>query len=133
MLRMSYSRLCNKEYEAKYKDIFGDITSYPLKLNGGGRQQDTKIKKFIYSELIMFTAYKVYNKEFTLDDLLVLFSGVHTNFIKVDDSIDKFIIQANTFLSSYADEWSKRSILTYFYFNQKDNNTKHMQLFKNRQ
>lgn len=130
MLRMNYTRLCNKEHESEYKKAFGDIILHPLKLNGGGRQQSTKIQNFIYAELLMFTAYKVYNKEFTLDELLVLFSGVHTNFINVDDSIDKFIIQSHTFLCSHGDEWNKRSIITHFYFKQRDHNTKKLQLFR---
>jgi hypothetical protein len=130
MLRMNYTRLCNKEHEVEYKRAFGDITDYPLNLNGGGRQQNTKIKTYIYAELLLFTAYKVYNREFTLDELLVLFSGIHTNFIDVDADVDKFIIQAHTFLSSHDDEWNKRSIITHFYFKQKDHNTKLLQLFK---
>lgn len=130
MLRMNYTRLCNKEHEVEYKKVFGDITDHPLKLNGGGLQQNTKMKTYIYAELLLFTAYKVYNREFTLDELLVLFSGVHTNFINVDAHIDKFIIQSHTFLSSHEDEWNKRSIITHFYFKQKDHNTKQLQLFK---
>ncbi|GEM_PF-5858326 len=130
MLRMNYTRLCNKENQSEYRKVFGDIIDYPLKLRGGGRQKDTKIKNFIYAELMMFTAHKVYDREFTIDELIVLFSGIHTSFIKVIEEVDKFIIQSHTFLSSYADEWNKRSLLTHFYFSQKDHNTRQMQLFK---
>lgn len=129
MLRMNYTRLSNREHESEYKKAFGDIVTHPLKINGAGRQQDNKIKTFIYAELLLFTAHKVYNREFTLDELLVLFSGVHTNFIHVDADMDKFIIQAHTFLASHMDEWNKRSIITHFYFMQKDHNTRRLQLF----
>lgn len=129
MLRMNFTRLCNTEHKLDYKDAFGEITDHPLKLKGGGRQQDAKIKVFIYSELLMYTAYKVYKRQFTIDEMLVLFSGVHTSFIDVDEETDRFIIHAHTFLSSHMDEWNKRSVLTHFYFKQKDHNTKKLQMF----
>lgn len=121
---MNFTRLCNSENEAEYARAFGDIVNHPFKLSGKSRQQETKIKNFLYSELIMFTAYKVYNRSFTIDELLVLFSGVHSNFIDIDVEKDKFLIQAHTFLASHVDEWNKRAVLTHFYFAQRDHNTK---------
>lgn len=130
MLRMNYTRLCNKTNEGEYKKAFGDISEYPSKLNGIGRQHDTKVKCFIYVELLMYVAYKVYNKDYTIDELLLLFSGIHRNFLNVDKNTDRFIIQAHTFLSSHADEWNKRSLITQFYFKQRDHNTRKLQMFK---
>lgn len=130
MLRMNFTRLCSKKYEDEYENAFGDIVKHPMKLSGKNRQQDTKINLFLYSELLMFTAYKVYERPFTIDEMLVLFSGVHCNFIDIDIKKDRFIIQAHTFLASHEDEWNKRALLTHFYFIQKDHNTKIIQMFK---
>lgn len=133
MLRYSYLRMSTDSEREKFVDIFGEITkttSESLKIRGGGRSQNLKINKFIYVELLLFTAYEIYKRPFSTDEVLLLFSTVHKMFIDTTKEQDKFIIHAHTFLNSFAEEWEKRILIHTFYFKQNDEIVKNSMLFK---
>lgn len=132
MLRYSYLRMSTDSERERFIDTFGDIaktTSDTFKIKGGGRGQNLKINKFIYVELLLFTAYKIYNRAFTIDEVLLLFSTVHKMFIDTTREKDKIIIHAHTFLNSFAEEWEKRILIQSFYFKQNDEIVKNSMLF----
>lgn len=73
MLRYSYLRMSSESEREIFIDTFGDIaktTSESFKIRSGGRNQNVKISKFIYTELLLFTAYEIYNRPFTVDEAL---------------------------------------------------------------
>lgn len=132
MLRYSYLRMSTDSEREIFIDTFGDIaktTSESLKIKNGGRSHNIKINKFIYVELLLFTAYEIYKRPFNVDEVLLLFSTDHKMFIDTTKEQDKFIIHAHTFLNSFAEEWEKRSLIQNFYFKQNDEIVKDSMLF----
>lgn len=132
MLRYSYLRMSSESEREIFIDTFGDIaktTSESFKIRSGGRNQNVKISKFIYTELLLFTAYEIYNRPFTVDEALLLFSTVHKMFINTTKEEEKLIIHAHTFLNSFAEEWEKRTLIQHFYFKQNDEIVKDSMLF----
>ena len=134
MLRNTYKRMSkiNKEDELtlEFKANFEKILNHPFKFNEGQKLYKEKIRKFLYCELLMYTAYKVYEDKFTMEQLLLLFSGVHREFISISPEKEKLVVQANIFLNSYIpNEWEKRNAIIHFYFKQRYKETKNIQMF----
>lgn len=134
MLRNTYKRMSKidkyDEWSLEFNASFQNILNHPFKFNEGDKFYKEKIRKFLYCELLMYTAYKVYEDKFAMEQLLVLFSGVHRQFINVSEEKEKLIVQANIFLNSFiSNEWEKRNVIIHFYFKQRYKETKNIQMF----
>lgn len=132
MIRNNYRRLLLKEQQDLFHEVFGEIsytTEDTFKIKRGGRTHKTKLGAFIYAELLLYVAHSVYKRAFNMDELLVLFSGLHNSFLQVDEETDKMIAHAHTLLADFKDEWDKRSCILNFYFKQTDCVVKDSMLF----
>lgn len=133
MLRNTYktiSRQKDEQWTNEFISIMGDILTYNFKFNSGDKFYNENIRKFIYCELLMYTAYLVYGDEFNLEQILILFSGVHNQFIKLSDDKEKIVIQANILLNSFmTTEQEKRNVILNFYFKLRYKQTTNISLF----
>lgn len=142
MKQNSYFKLCNPKLSRQYNenrqkvlsDYFGEIgdtSSSTFKLSGDNSPHFIKLQKFIYVELLLIVAYEIYEREFTIDECLLIFSGLHNTFLHdINEDKNQYIIKAHLFLSSYANENQRRNYIKNFYFNQKNSTVKASMLFE---
>lgn len=142
MKRNSYFKLCNPKLSEQnnvdrqkiIRDYFGEIgdtCSSTFKLSGDNSPHFAKLQKFIYVELLLTVAYEIYERDFTIDECLLIFSGLHNTFLQdIDECKNQYIIQAHSFLSSFANENERRNYIKNFYFNQKNSVVKSSMLFE---
>lgn len=131
-----YSSFEELVIDDKLSDIYGEIAILSNKLlvfdkdvNGDVFRRKREI--FIYSENVLYSAYLIFGKKFTLNHVLAIYTGMIETFINdLDDDSYKIAMKSVYYLKGFAK--TEKNLLRYlkFYLNQTNEYIEDIKMFK---
>lgn len=120
----------------KLSDIYGDIATLSNKILIFDKEMNKdafrrKREIFIYSENVLYSAYLIFGKKFTLSHVLAMYTGMIETFVdNLDNDSYKIAMKSVYYLKGFAK--TEKNLISYlkFYLNQSNTYIKDIKMFK---